>query len=158
MNIASIIVLAVSTCWVTAAGEVVSSPMVPVPGGVYPRPLEKGGKLRTVQPYQLDVRQTTNAEFLDFVTAHPEWRRSQVNRLFADKGYLAHWSGDTELGPGAPPEAPVVRVSWHAARAFLKSIGKRLPTVDEWEFAARADEQKPDANNDPAFKEKILAW
>lgn len=145
-------------CLIADAGEIASSPMVSILGGIYQRPLEKGGKLRTVQPYQLDVRQTTNGEFLAFVTAYPEWRRSQVNRLFADRGYLTTWAGDTELGPGAPPDSPVVNVSWHAARAFLKSVGKRLPTVDEWEFAARADEQKPDANNDPAFKAKILAW
>lgn len=158
MNQTWIIALLSGICLIAGAGEIASSPMVAIPGGIYQRPLEKGGKLRTVLPYQLDVRQATNGEFLAFVTAHPEWRRSQVNRLFADRGYLTNWAGDTELGPLAPPDSPVVNVSWHAARAFLKAVGKRLPAVDEWEFAARADVQKPDANNDPAFKAKILAW
>jgi formylglycine-generating enzyme len=145
-------------CVTAGAAEMSGSPMVSIPGGLYQRPLEKGGGRRTVKPYQLDVRQTTNAEFLTFVMAHPEWRRSRINRLFAEQNYLSHWAGDTELGPAAPANAPVVNVSWHAARACLKSQGKRLPSVDEWEFAARADEKSPDANTDPVFKAKILDW
>ena len=145
-------------CLFAGAVEFSGSPMVTVPGGVYSRPLEKGGGKRTVAAYQLDVRQVTNAEFLAFVITHPEWQRSRINRLFAEKTYLSDWAGDTELGAAAPANAPVVRVSWFAARAFLKSQGKRLPTVDEWEFAARADEKSPDANNDPVFKAKILDW
>ncbi len=158
MKLASIIVFLAHVSLIAAGGETASSPMVDISGGIYQRPLEKADKLRTVKPYRLDVSQATNSQFLAFVIACPQWRRSQVNRLFADLGYLSNWAGDTELGALAPPDSPVVCVSWHAARAFLKSHGKRLPTVDEWEFAARADAQKPDANNDPAFKEKILSW
>lgn len=139
---------------VAAAAE----PMARIDGGAYTRPLEKAGQVRKVAPFLLDVRQVTNAEFLAFVIAHPEWRRSQVNRLFADEGYLRHWSGDIELGPLAPGDAPVTFVSWFAARAYLKSQGKRLPTLDEWEFVARADEQRVDATADPQFRQRILAW
>lgn len=134
------------------------SPAVRIEGGTYRRPLEKSGQVRTVAPFLLDMRQVTNAEFLAFVTTHPAWRRSQVNRLFADDAYLRHWASDTELGPKAPPDAPVTHVSWFAARAFLKDCGKRLPTLDEWEFAARADEQQIDATQDPEFRKRILAW
>lgn len=151
-------VLGVCAGPLAGAGELTNSPMVAIAGGEYARPLEKGGGLRRVAPYHLDVRQATNAEFLAFVIAHPRWQRSQVNRLFADQGYLSHWVGDTQLGPAAPPHSPVVRVSWHAARAFLKAHGKRLPSVDEWEFAARADANTPDASNDPVFKRTILEW
>jgi sulfatase modifying factor 1 len=133
-------------------------PMVRIAGGSYVRPLEKGGSTRQVAAFLLDVRQVTNAEFLAFVTAHPEWRRSRVKRLRADAGYLRHWAGDTELGPNAPPEAPVTHVSWFAARAFLKAAGKRLPTIDEWEFAARADERQADASGQAAFRKRILEW
>ncbi|MEO8617009.1 MAG: formylglycine-generating enzyme family protein [Luteolibacter sp.] len=152
------IVLLVSCCLAAAAGEVATSPMVPIKGGAYQRPLEKGGRGRVVADFQMDVRQVTNTEFLAFVIAHPEWQRSQVKRIFADQGYLSKWSADTELGPKAPLDAPVVCVSWHAARAFLKSAGKRLPTVDEWEFVARADAKSIDASKDAEFKARILDW
>lgn len=145
-------------CLVAVAGEPASSPSVQIKGGVYQRPLEKGGRTREVGDFRIDVRQVTNAEFLAFVTAHPGWQRSKVKSIFADKGYLSKWAGDTELGPQAPPDSPVDCVSWFAARAFLKSVGKRLPTVDEWEFVARADIKTIDANLDPVFKAKILDW
>jgi len=158
MNWLHYIALIAICCLTAAAGESLSSTMAPVKGGVYQRPLEKGGKTRVVADFQLDARQVTNSEYLAFVTAHPEWRRSRVNRLCADQGYLSKWAGDTGLGPQAPPDAPVVCVSWHAARAFLKSVGKLLPTVDEWEFAARADGKSIDASQDPDFKARILDW
>lgn len=154
----AVFVLISPAAWLSGAEESGLSPMVSIAGGSYERPLEKGGAVRVVASFKLDVRQVTNAEFLAFVTAHPKWRRSEVNRLFADRAYLSHWVGDLELGPKAPPDAPVVAVSWHAARAFLKAHGKRLPTVDEWEFAARADSRSADAGEDPAFRAKILNW
>src|SRR5690606_1155046 len=85
-------------CAATMAGaaDLPGSPMVEVPGGSYLRPLERGGNKRQVDPYLLDVRQVTNAEFLEFVISHPQWRRSNLNELFADSGYLAHWASDTE--------------------------------------------------------------
>ncbi len=133
-------------------------PMARIEGGTYARPLEKDGQVRQIAPFLLDVRQVTNAEFLTFVTAHPEWRRSGVEPLFADGSYLRHWAGDAELGRQAPPDAPVTNVSWFAARAFLKDQGKRLPSLDEWEFVARADQRQADATADPEFRKRILDW
>ena len=149
--------LAILSVCLLAVAEA-QGPMVRIEGGTYTRPLEKSGQTRQVAPFLLDVRQVTNAEFLAFVIAFPEWRRSRVNRLFADSSYLSHWAGDTELGPQAPPDSPVTHVSWFAARAFLKDQGKRLPTLDEWEFVARADEHVADATGDPEFRKRILTW
>jgi formylglycine-generating enzyme required for sulfatase activity len=112
----------------------------------------------TVAPFELDRRPVTNAQYLEFVRAHAEWRRSRVSRLYADASYLRHWRGDLELGEQAPPQSPVVHVSWHAARAYAAAHGGRLPTVAEWELVAAADETRKDATRDPAYLARLREW
>jgi len=111
-----------------------------------------------VAPFEIDRNLVTNGEFLEFVRAHPEWRRSRVSRLFADDSYLRHWRGDLDPGPRAPATSPVVNVSWFAARAYATAHGGRLPTVAEWELVASADETRRDASRDPRFLARIRDW
>jgi formylglycine-generating enzyme required for sulfatase activity len=108
--------------------------------------------------FSLDRRPVTNAEFLAFVVRHPSWRRDHVVSLFADRDYLSQWAGALALGEAAAARQPVTRVSWFAARAYCESVGARLPTWYEWEFAAAADEHQADARRDPAWRESILRW
>ena len=86
------------------------------------------------------------------------WRRDRVAGIFAEQRYLSHWQSPVELGPRAQPQQPVVWVSWFAANAYCESLGARLPTWSEWEYAAAADETRKDARKDPAWRERILAW
>lgn len=106
----------------------------------------------TVEAFFLDIVPATNADFLKFVKAHPKWRKSQVPRLFAEPDYLKYWKDDLSFGD-ALQNAPVTYVSWFAAKAFCKWKNKRLPSVDEWEYAnhdlGRHLEQK---------KAQTLAW
>jgi len=117
-----------------------------------------GDRRRVVATFEMDTYPVTNAEYLAFVHQHPQWRKSQAQKLFVDASYLAHWRGDLDLGEMAPPESPVVNVSWFAARAYLRARGKALPTVDQWEYVAAASETQVDASRQPAFFERLRVW
>ena len=129
----------------------------PVPGTSRDTVLRRSVAVR-VAPFEMDRTPVTNADWLAFVRAHPEWRRSRVSRLFADESYLRHWRGDLDPGPRAPATSPVVHVSWFAARAYAAAQGARLPTMAEWELVAAADEKRRDATRDPAFLARLREW
>ena len=141
-------------------GRIEPTGMIFIPAGIY-SPLQRSAKEPAqvaVPGFLLDQYAVTNAEFLAFVTDHPAWRRTQVSPLFADSSYLENWAGDLELGPLAPPRAPVVHVSWFATRAYARSLAKRLPTTGEWERAASVGFTRVDGKNDEAFNRALYAW
>ncbi|ATL45314.1 formylglycine-generating enzyme family protein [Elizabethkingia sp. HX WHF] len=131
--------------------------MVKIEGGSY-RPFvgKETDSLVKVKAFYLDETAVTNAEFLTFLKANPQWTKSKVLRLFADSAYLKHWKGDYKIPDDVSPEAPVTSISWFAAKAYAESVGKRLPTVDEWEYVARADENNKNAAATPEFTQRIL--
>ena len=153
--------LALAALWVAVSGFAhATSSMVTIPAGAFV-PLTRATNEApqvAVAAFLLDEYPITNAEFLAFVTAIPKWRRSQVSSLFADSSYLENWTGDLDPGAKAPPHAPVIRVSWFAARAYARWVKKRLPTTAEWEFAASAGYTSTDGKNDAALNRDLYAW
>ncbi len=152
--------LLLATLAAAAAPPPPAAASVVIPAGVH-APLQRSSRdpeRVAVAAFRLDVLPVTNADFLAFVAANPRWRRSQVPRLFADERYLAHWAGDLEPGPRAPAGAPVVHVSWFAARAYARWAGRRLPTTAEWELAAAAGYASPDGRADAALAGDIYRW
>lgn len=114
-------------------------------------------KTATVRRFAMDRRTVSNADFARFVAQYRNWRRDAVARVFADTGYLQHWSSATT--PGASIEAqPVTHVSWFAAKAYCEAQGARLPSWHEWEFVAAASATAADARADPQWRQTILDW
>lgn len=134
-----------------------SDPMVAIKGGEFV-PLYGTKTEIPVKDFKMDVYPVTNEQFLKFVKEHPKWKRSQVKALFADENYLRTWKNDETLGEGQLPDSPVTNVSWYAAKNYCECQGKRLPTVDEWEYVAMADEKLPDARENESYNQFILGW
>jgi formylglycine-generating enzyme required for sulfatase activity len=132
---------------------------VDVPAGRFASVLALGqaGAESRIEGFTLMRQPVTNAQFLAFVRAHPEWQRGQAPAVFADAQYLSHWAQALDIGD-AGANAPVTRVSWFAASAYCEAQGARLPTWLEWEYVAAADETRLDARSDPAWRERILGW
>jgi formylglycine-generating enzyme len=153
----SILALFLAALNPSATGQEPDLAVIPV--GTY-RPIFRGEKdaREIVLPgFALEIRPVSNGEFLEFVRANPKWQRSRVPRLFADERYLAHWTGDLQLGQ-ARAKQPVTHVSWFAAKAFAAWRGRRLPSTAEWEYVAGTGFDERDGQKDAELQRIIARW
>lgn len=135
-----------------------SKDMVYIKGSRYIPLYGRDSTVVEVNDFKIDVYPVTNAQFVDFVKQHPKWQKNKVIALFADQSYLANWKNNLELKATENPNSPVTYVSWFAAKAYCECQGKRLPTIDEWEYVAMADQTTKDARVKPSYNQQILAW
>lgn len=111
-----------------------------------------------IPSFTMDVYPVTNIQFLAFIKKYPEYSRSKIKGIFADQSYLAQWTSDFDYGLKNLNNAPVTNVSWFAAKKYCECQGKRLPTMDEWEYVAMADDKRIDARSKKEFNKYILSW
>lgn len=148
------------TPWAANAQDkvVASKKSIVIPAGNYtPFFITKSDKPLKVASFKMDETAVTNLEFLEFVIANPQWRRSKVNRLFADNNYLKYWESDLSIGANNKNiyNSPVVYVSWFAARAYSDWKNKKLPTIAQWELAAAGRPKNIKYKN---LTDYILGW
>ena len=134
------------------------SEMVSIKGDTY-TPLYGRDSLQvSISDFEMDVYPVTNQEFLIFLDTHPKWKRSNAKKLFVDGNYLIGWASDTNLGANQSLKAPITNISWFVANDYCESQGKRLPTIDEWEYVAMANKSVPDARKVENYNAFILSW
>ncbi len=132
--------------------------IVKINGGTYIPLYGVDSTVVTIDDFSIDIYPVTNAQYLEFVKEYPSWQKSKVKRLFADGNYLVDWENDLSYGKSLSADAPVTNVSWFAAKNYCDCQGKRLPTIDEWEYVAMADEITADARTKVSYNQKILDW
>lgn len=139
-------------------GAVDGAGTVVVPAGrywpLYATPADTAGV--AVASFVLDVHPVTVEDFAAFVAVMPRWQRDAAPSVLTDDAYMASWRDASTPAHGAP-HRPVTEVSWFAARAYCAWTGGRLPTTDQWEYAAQASEAAPNAFRDAAFNRHVLA-
>jgi formylglycine-generating enzyme required for sulfatase activity len=117
-------------------GPAIKAEMVSIPGGTFRMGRNEGGRDNekpehevTVQPFMMDKTEVTNAEYYEFV--------QQADH----KPVPTNWENGKPV-PGQE-QMPVRYITYNDAVAFAQWRSKRdgvtyrLPTEEEWEYAAR---------------------
>ncbi len=92
--------------------------------------------------FEIDIYPVTNEQFRQFVEGggyanEDLWSKDGWKWKEKQKASQPKYWNDNKWNQ---PDHPVVGVTWFEAEAFARSVGKRLPTEEEWEKAARGKE------------------
>jgi len=88
---------------------------------------ERPAHVVNIKPFFIDRTEVTNEQYQKFV---------------AETGYAAPPSWKDNRFPEGAETLPVTDVTWEDAAAYATWAGKRLPTEEEWEFAARGPDDR----------------
>jgi formylglycine-generating enzyme required for sulfatase activity len=126
-----------------ARADLARGAMISLPGGRFVRqhgsgPFSQDPTHVSVGPFLLDAAEVTVAAYSECVRAggcKPAWPTVSWQSIgAADR---ARWSPFCNQDRGDRADHPVNCVDWHQATSYCAWAGKRLPSEEEWEWAAR---------------------
>ena len=101
-----------------------------------PRPNRFHSQYVMLRPYLIDITPVTQQAFSAYL-------REKPSELPSDKyHYLMNWDWDDASMPtprAGNARLPVTYVGYSEAKAYCASLGKRLPTEVEWQYAGQGN-------------------
>ena len=150
------------------AADKVPDRMAFVPGGEYrlvawARPTDARVQLAD---YFIDKYEVSNQDYKEFINAGGYLKKQYWQHPFVKDGQTLSWeeamkefrdhtglpgprSWSNQNFPDGKGEHPVTDITWYEAAAYAAFRGKRLPTIFEWEKAARNGNVSPFGNYMP---------
>jgi formylglycine-generating enzyme required for sulfatase activity len=142
----------VGVCLLGAASvRAVAPTMVTVPAGVFAmgcdvsRASERPRHLVTLAAFTIDMTEVTAREYEDCVVAGS----CKTSGTHGPEESLCN-------DVGTRPTHPANCVDWNDAHAYCAWAGKRLPTEEEWEYAARGTDERAYPWGDAAPNTSLL--
>jgi formylglycine-generating enzyme required for sulfatase activity len=138
----------------TLESEVDGMVMVYVPEGTFQRFISGGGQYgeeMTLNGFWIDQTEVTNAMFVEFLNAEGNQEEDGATWLDAEDADAQIEIVNGEWQVVIKPDHPVVEVTWYGAAAYCEWVGRRLPTIAEWEKASRGEDGNlyPWGNEEP---------
>ncbi|NUO53651.1 MAG: SUMF1/EgtB/PvdO family nonheme iron enzyme [Polyangiaceae bacterium] len=151
-----------STAPASSAAPVGPDGMLRIPGGTKKRCIYKNeevfhceGPEVTVKDFYLDRLEVTLDEYSSCVRDH------KCGTTGLDAEHFCNYAADRrgrnveDIG-----KHPANCISFPDAKAYCQSVGKRLPTRDEWEYAARGEDSRiyPWGSTAQKWSEELGTW
>jgi formylglycine-generating enzyme required for sulfatase activity len=133
--------------WAQAPGEFVGTdgaPMILVPGGEFIFGEGDTRRRLTLPPFFMDKYEVTTKRYRAFQQATGRKEPFKPNELIQP----------------SDADKPIIGVDWSEAEAYCRHYGRRLPTEEEWEKAARGTDERiyPWGNQEPSHDLAGYDW